>query len=199
MQALTVATNFTKVHRLTSHTWVGLTGLASDAQTFMQHLRYRAAQYKYKENRELSPATASTMITSMLYEKRFSPWFIEPVIAGLVPSKSPAASTGGAAAGSAEAEEEEEVTWTTYLAGSDLVGAGVSTQDFIVGGTPSDNLYGMAESLWRPDMDADELFETISQTLLSAVDRDALSGWGALVYVITPEGTTVKELKARQD
>lgn len=183
MQAQTVACNFPKVHKLTNNTWLGLAGLASDAQTLMGHLRYRAAQYKYKEGRELTPSTAMALITSMLYEKRFSPWFVEPVIAGLNPPQAGAESTD----------------WTPYLAGSDLVGAPVSTEDFIVSGTPSDNLYGMAESLWRPDMDADELFETISQTLLAAVDRDALSGWGANVYVITPEGTTVKELKARQD
>ena len=30
----------------------------------------------------------------------------------------------------------------------------------------------------------DDLFETISQALLNAVDRDALSGWGAVVYIL---------------
>ena len=31
---------------------------------------------------------------------------------------------------------------------------------------------------------AEELFETVSQCLLSGMDRDALSGWGAVVYVM---------------
>ena len=30
----------------------------------------------------------------------------------------------------------------------------------------------------------EELFETTSQCLLSGVDRDALSGWGAIIYVV---------------
>ena len=30
----------------------------------------------------------------------------------------------------------------------------------------------------------EELFETVSQCLLSGMDRDALSGWGAVVYVM---------------
>lgn len=30
----------------------------------------------------------------------------------------------------------------------------------------------------------DELFETTSQALLNAVDRDALSGWGAVVHLM---------------
>jgi len=30
----------------------------------------------------------------------------------------------------------------------------------------------------------EDLFETISQTLMNAVDRDAFSGWGAIVHVM---------------
>ena len=30
----------------------------------------------------------------------------------------------------------------------------------------------------------EQLFETVSQCLLSGMDRDALSGWGAVVYVM---------------
>lgn len=30
----------------------------------------------------------------------------------------------------------------------------------------------------------EHLFETVSQCLLSGMDRDALSGWGAVVYVM---------------
>ncbi len=45
----------------------------------------------------------------------------------------------------------------------------------------------------------DELFETLSQALLSAVDRDALSGWGAVVTIVTPEGAVTRTLKGRMD
>ena len=69
-------------------------------------------------------------------------------------------------------------------------------------GTAQDKLYGVAEGLWEPDLvssnsveipsirlthtvqEPEDLFETISQTLLNAVDRDALSGWGAIVHVM---------------
>ena len=66
-------------------------------------------------------------------------------------------------------------------------------------GSSSENLYGMAESLWRPDLAPEDLFETISQVLLAAQDRDAMAGWGAVVHVITAEGVTTRELKARMD
>jgi 20S proteasome subunit beta 3 len=60
-------------------------------------------------------------------------------------------------------------------------------------------MYGMCETLWKPNMGKEELFETIAQALLASVDRDALSGWGGVVHIITKEGVTTRELKGRQD
>lgn len=105
----------------------------------------------------------------------FAPYFAEPVIAGL--------------------DEEGK----PFITATDLIGAAVSTDDFVVAGTCGENLYGMCESLYRKDMNPDELFEVVSQALLSAVDRDALSGWGAVVHIVTPEGVTTRELKGRMD
>ncbi len=39
-----------------------------------------------------------------------------------------------------------------YVCAMDLIGAPVFTSDFVVGGTCTEQLYGMCEALWRPDM-----------------------------------------------
>ncbi|KAH1133913.1 hypothetical protein GYH30_012360 [Glycine max] len=58
-------------------------------------------------------------------------------------------------------------------------------KDFVVSGTASESLYSASEAMFKPDMvEPEELFETISQALLSSVDRDCLSGWGGHVYVV---------------
>jgi 20S proteasome subunit beta 3 len=57
----------------------------------------------------------------------------------------------------------------------------------------------MCESLWEPDLSPEDLFETISQALLNAVDRDAISGWGAVVHVITKNEVITRTLKGRMD
>ena len=44
-----------------------------------------------------------------------------------------------------------------------------------------------------------ELFETLSQCLLSGAERDALSGWGAVVHVITKDQVVTRTLKTRMD
>jgi hypothetical protein len=42
----------------------------------------------------------------------------------------------------------------------------------------------MLEALYEPDLGPEELFETMSQAFLNAVDRDAISGWGVVSYVM---------------
>lgn len=65
-----------------------------------------------------------------------------------------------------------------------MIGCINYAKDFVVCGTATDKLFGVAESLWEPDLEPEDLFETISQTLMNAVDRDAFSGWGAIVHVM---------------
>jgi len=71
-----------------------------------------------------------------------------------------------------------------FISGFDLIGCEVLPDDFVIAGTCDNQLYGMCESLWKKDMTPDELFETISQALVNACDRDAISGWGAKVYIM---------------
>lgn len=174
-QALTVDTNFQKVFPITDRTYIGLAGLATDVKTLYDRLRMRVNLYKHREERVIGSRTFSNLVSHMLYERRFGPYFVQPVIAGLDQKNEP------------------------YICGMDSIGCIDLAKDFIVGGTASDNLYGMCESLWEPDLGPEDLFETISQSLLNAVDRDTLSGWGAIVHVITPEGVITRELKGRMD
>lgn len=155
--------------------FVGLAGLASDVQTLDQLLTFRKNLYELKEEREMKPKVFSAMLSSILYEKRFGPYFAEPVVAGLDDDGKP------------------------FLSAMDLIGAPVYTDDFVVSGTCTGNLYGMCETLYKPDLEPDDLFETLAQALLASVDRDALSGWGGVVHIITKEGVTSRELKGRQD
>lgn len=174
-QAQTVATNFHKVFEVSDKLYVGLAGLATDVLSLKQLLAFRTSLYKLQEHREIKPATFSALLSSMLYEKRFGPWFVEPVVAGLDADNKP------------------------FLSGMDLIGAPVFAEDFVVSGTCTSNLHGTCEAMYRPDMNPEELFEVLSQCLMAAVDRDALSGWGAVVHIITPDGVLTRTLKTRMD
>jgi len=175
IQAQTVSTDFTKVFKMNDNIHVGLGGLATDVQTLHNILKFRMGLYELREEREMTPQVFSHLLSTLLYEKRFGPYFVEPIVAGLDDKNKP------------------------FLSSMDLIGAPVQTKDFVVSGTCTGNLYGMCETLYKPDLEADALFETLAQALLASVDRDALSVWGGVVHIITKDGVTTRELKGRQD
>ncbi|XP_071477716.1 proteasome subunit beta type-3-like [Diadema antillarum] len=175
-QALTISMNAQKIFEMGPRLYLGLSGLATDVQTVANRLKFRMNLYTLRENRDIKPQTFMSMVSNLLYERRFGPYFIEPVIAGLDPK-----------------------TLKPFICNLDLIGCPMFTDDFVVGGTCTEQLYGMCESLWVPDLEPDDLFETLSQGLLNAVDRDALSGWGAVVHIIEKDKVTTRELKGRMD
>jgi len=126
-----------------------------------------------------------------------------------------------------EAKEAKELTKPTRRSTriKDLPSKPDPTSLAPVWRTATDKLFGVAESLWEPDLvryflssrkgtaeyqegkapphpiggsfrvnvltgrhsdfqDPEDLFETISQTLMNAVDWDVFSGWGAIVHVM---------------
>lgn len=174
-QSLGVSNNFEKVFHY-GHCFLALTGLASDVLTVNETFRMKTNMYKMKEQREIEPTSFSNLISTTLYEKRFGPWFVGPLVAGL-----------------------DSKSGKPFICGFDYIGCIDFAKDFVVAGTASDQLFGMCESLWEPDLEPEDLFETISQALLNAVDRDAISGWGAVVYVITKDKVVKRYLRTRQD
>lgn len=194
LQSLTVSNNFPKIFQYAPSCYLGLTGLATDVSTVSDLFRYKVNMYRLREERNISPQTLANLVSSSLYEKRFGAYFVSPVLAGI-----------------------NHTTGKPFICGFDSIGCIDFAKDFIVGGTASDQLFGTCEGLWEPDLvrphdmfwvigrrltnyqEPDELFETVSQALLNAVDRDALSGWGAHVYIIEKDKVTKRLLKGRQD
>lgn len=174
-QQLTIDTNMERIFRMSDKTLVGFSGLATDVLTVKQKLEMSCDMYKLEEHREIKPQVFDHLVSGFLYSKRFSPYFVEPLIAGLKEDGKP------------------------FLAGQDLLGAAVYAKDFVVCGSAEENLIGVCESFYKPDLGPDELFETLSQCLLAGVDRDCISGWGGVVHILTPTKHIVKRLKGRHD
>merc|ERR1711907_423509 len=99
-----------KIFKINNSCMIGLAGLATDVQTMQQKLTFRTNMYKLREEREMKPSTFSNVVSSVLYERRFGPYFVEPVVAGLEDGK-------------------------PFLCAMDLIGAPVYTDNFVLSGT----------------------------------------------------------------
>ena len=187
-QAMTVGMDFPKIFPLDEDSGpklcIGLSGLATDIQTLSTTIKAFTkaalidAQGTFPTSL-LRPITLASRISTMLYGQRFSPWFVEPIVAGI--------------------DDSIDGNNTPFICSMDLLGSIVFAKDFAVSGTASSSLAGVCESLWAPEMDSEQIFEAVSQALLSATGRDALSGWGAVVHLITPEGRTMRHIQCRMD
>jgi len=129
VQALTVSNNFPKVFQYGEHVFLGLTGLATDVATVSDLFRYKTNMYRLREERAIAPRTFANLVSSSLYERRFGPFFVSPVVAGLDPK-----------------------TGAPFICGFDSIGCIDFAKDFIVSGTATDQLFGMCENLWEPDL-----------------------------------------------
>nr|CAB3445855.1 unnamed protein product [Digitaria exilis] len=145
VQLQTIATDFQRVFKIHDKLYIGLSGLATDAQTLYQRLVFRHKLYQLREERDMKPETFASLVSAILYERR-------------------------------------------ELA-----------KDFVVSGTSSESLYGACESMYKPNMEPEELFETVSQALMASVDRDCLAGWGGHVFIVTPTEVQERVVKGRMD
>ncbi|KAL3788307.1 hypothetical protein HJC23_002881 [Cyclotella cryptica] len=71
-----------------------------------------------------------------------------------------------------------------YLCTTDMLGARSTSTTFVCSGVASRSLHGTAQALWRPNLDAEELVHVCGKAFVSALERDCLSGYGAVVYLI---------------
>ena len=168
----TVGTNFQKVFVMQDNIIMGLAGLASDIQTFHRKMQYKLNMYRLRENRDMLPRTFASLVGTTLYEHRFGPFFVSPIVIGL--------------------QDKKPIIYTY-----DSIGTQTDTEVFAVVGTAGDNFYAVCESYYRPGLSAEELEDIVANALVSGLDRDILSGWGGKVYVMTNDKITEKCLKTK--
>lgn len=89
----------------------------------------------------MKPRVLMNVMSNILYSKRFlffvyitniirfGPYFMEPIICGFDPK-----------------------TQEPFLASCDLIGCTMESNDFVAVGTSFEQLQGICESLWQPDM-----------------------------------------------
>ena len=69
-QLMTVDTSFQRVFKVNDLTLMGLSGLATDVQTFNAQMKFRTNMYNLKEGRDIKASTYSKLVSTTQYEKR---------------------------------------------------------------------------------------------------------------------------------
>ena len=69
-ELMTIDGNFQRVFKVNDKCLMGLSGLATDVQTFNALMKFKMNLYKLKEGREMKSSVFSNLVATSLYEKR---------------------------------------------------------------------------------------------------------------------------------
>jgi 20S proteasome subunit beta 3 len=134
----------------------------------------------------------SSLTSHVLYARKNAPYYVEPIVVGLMEGRSDELLR-------TEASQEHAATYRPYVCSMDCIGAQSISDSFACSGAATRSLYGTAEALWRPNLSPDELVQVCAKAFTSALERDCLSGYGAMIYLITANGVTEYDLTSRSD
>jgi len=174
-----------KLFQLTNQTILGSTGCWCDILTFTRILEARLKMYKYEHNRVLTTPAASQLVTNMLYFRRFFPYYISNVLAGL--------------------DADGEGIVYSY----DPIGH-CERSKYRAGGSSAallqpllDNQIGLKNienpDASRKDLSKDEALKIVKDVFISASERDIYCGDGLIIKTITPEGVVSERFELRKD
>ena len=178
--------NIAPRHVFSPHAYlmVAFTGLEGDIQSLSQELRIHVNSKNRRSfitevERIISPKAMASLTSHVLYNRRGSPYYVEPLVVGL--------------------EQTANGDLQPYLCAQDCLGAKSKSDAFVCAGVASKSMYGTAEALWRPHLSSEELAEICGKAFLSALERDCLSGYGVIIYLITKDGIMEYDLATRND
>lgn len=171
--SITASTSFSRIHRITPYTYVSLPSFIPDAQKLISLLKKNQNIFKFVEGRYMSPQEVGALLSFILYDNRFMGYITDPIVVGLLENQ-------------------------TYICGMDSLGC-MNEGTFVASGTAYNNLVGGCEAVFTEDLSADELFDVGTKLFLSALERDALSGWGIETCLITKDKVILRKIKGRMD
>lgn len=193
---------------------VAFTGLEGDVQSLSQVLTNQVAAklgrglgfaQEIRQHRNvISPRSMASLTSLVLYSRRQSPYYVEPLVVGLTPCTDTDGDNEQTVAddttiNTPKLSGRRKPHYRPYLCSMDMIGAKSTSHAFVCAGAASDSMFGTAEALWKPNLSPEELVRVCAKAFLGALERDCLSGYGAVLYLITREGVTSFDLASRND
>lgn len=206
---------------------VAFTGLEGDVQSLSQELTSQVSSKLGRglgfmnENRQqrnvISPRAMASLTSHVLYNRRRANYFVEPLIVGLseLPLEDDKEFSERVQLVDGETNQDRNlavakeetssrmvsrrIKYQPYLCSLDVIGAKSVSDAFVCAGAASNSIFGTAEAMWRPGLKKEELANICAKAFLSALERDCLSGYGAVLYLITRDGIEQHDLANRND
>uniref|UniRef100_A0A2K6FEN8 Proteasome subunit beta type-1 n=1 Tax=Propithecus coquereli TaxID=379532 RepID=A0A2K6FEN8_PROCO len=167
----------------TDKTVIGCSGFHGDCLTLTKIIEARLKMYKHSNNKAMTTGAIAAMLSTILYSRRFFPYYVYNIIGGL----------------------DEEGKGAVYS--FDPVGS-YQRDSFKAGGSASamlqpllDNQVGFKnmQNVEHVPLSLDRAMRLVKDVFISAAERDVYTGDALRICIVTRDGTREETVPLRKD
>lgn len=158
-----------KLFKITDTIGAAFAGLVSDMQILSREAAAYANLYAYEKERPIGVKATAKMVGSLLFQNRMIPYITQTIIGGV--------------------DEDGPSLYVLDLLGS------VMQDKYATVGSGTEVAIGVLEDEYKQDMNFDEAKELVGKAFKAALARDAGSGNGVDLLIISISGTKEETLK----
>lgn len=177
--------NASKLFKLTDKVVVGLTSCWCDVLSFHRMIQVQQKMYEYDHGKQMDIKATARYISNMLYSRRFFPYYVTTILAGLD------ADGNGATYHYDPVGSMEKLQYTAGGASSDLLQPVLDHQIGQLNVDPSKRRN-------RP-LTLDEAVKLIKDVFISAAERDINCGDSVDIKIIQADGIREEVFQLRKD
>jgi proteasome beta subunit len=151
-----------KVYQVADRIGMTTAGGVGDAQQLARILTVECNLYQIRRSRPITVGAASTLLSNYLNQNRYFPYYVQLLVGGV-----------------------DEHGPSVYSV--DAMGGSTKEEEIVATGSGSPMAYGVLEDRFKTLMKEEEAIDLAIRALKAAMKRDAGSGEGVHVVVITKE------------
>lgn len=151
-----------KVYQVADRIGMTTAGGVGDAQQLARILTVECNLYQIRRSRPITVGAASTLLSNYLNQNRYFPYYVQLLVGGV-----------------------DEHGPSVYSV--DAMGGSTKEEEIVATGSGSPMAYGVLEDRFKTLMKEEEAIDLAIRALTAAMKRDAGSGEGVHVVVITKE------------
>ncbi len=151
-----------KVYQVAERIGMTTAGGVGDAQQLARILTVECNLYQIRRSRAITVGATATLLSNYLNQNRYFPYYVQLLVGGV-----------------------DELGPSVYSV--DAMGGATKEEEIVATGSGSPMAYGVLEDRFRKGMSEDEAIDIAIRGLKSAMKRDAGSGEGIYVVVITKD------------
>jgi len=158
-----------KVFKITPNIGAACAGLVSDMQILIREAEAYANLFRLEANRPITVRAVAKLISNLLFSHRLFPLITQTIIGGV--------------------DEDGPSLYVLDVLGSNI------PDNYTAVGSGAEMAMGVLEESYREGMTIDEGKELAKRAIKSAISRDAMSGDGIDILIITKDGIEEESIR----